>query len=67
LAVLYQRAVRPAIAAWRDGTATDRDVRLLDALLDKATDDELQQWGGLPTTEAGWKEVLKQVADASKQ
>ena len=34
LAVLYQRAVRPAIAAWRDGAATDRDVRLLDALLD---------------------------------
>jgi hypothetical protein len=34
LAVLYQRAVRPAIAAWRDGTATDRDIRLLDALVD---------------------------------
>ena len=34
LAALYQRAVRPAITAWRDGTATDRDVRLLDALLD---------------------------------
>jgi hypothetical protein len=34
LAALYQRAVRPAIAAWRNGTATDREVRLLDALLD---------------------------------
>lgn len=34
LAALYQQAVRPAIAAWRDGTATDREVRLLDALLD---------------------------------
>ena len=34
LAALYQRAVRPAITAWRNGTATDRDVRLLDALLD---------------------------------
>ena len=34
LAARYQRAVRPAIATWRNGTATDRDVRLLDALLD---------------------------------
>lgn len=34
MAARYQRAVRPAIAAWRDGTATDRQVRLLDALLD---------------------------------
>jgi hypothetical protein len=34
LAALYQRAVRPAITAWRNGTATDREVRLLDALLD---------------------------------
>jgi cytochrome c553 len=34
LAALYQRAVRPAIAACRDGMATNREVRLLDALLD---------------------------------
>lgn len=34
LAALYQRAVRSAIAAWHDGTVTDREVRLLDALLD---------------------------------
>jgi hypothetical protein len=33
LAALYGRAVRPAIAAWRDGRATNRQVRLLDALL----------------------------------
>ena len=33
LAALYDRAVRPAIAAWRDGRATDRHVRLLDAML----------------------------------
>jgi cytochrome c553 len=34
LATLYQRPVRRAIAAWRNGTATDREVRLLDTLLD---------------------------------
>ena len=53
LAALYQRAVRPAIAAWRDGTATDRDVRLLDALLDI---------DALPTDVAAVPNVAEKVA-----
>jgi hypothetical protein len=53
LAALYQRAVRPAIAAWRDGTATDREVRLLDALLDI---------DALPTDVAAVPDVASEVA-----
>jgi hypothetical protein len=64
-------AVRRIWQARAKATGVDAEevdlTYVLDALLDKATDDELQQWGGLPTTEAGWREVLKQVADASKQ
>ena len=53
LAALYQRAVRPAIAAWRNGTATDREVRLLDALLDI---------DALPADVAGVPDVAEKVA-----
>ena len=53
LAALYQRAVRPAITAWRDGTATDREVRLLDALLDI---------NALPTDVAAVPDVAEKVA-----
>lgn len=34
VAAVYQRAVRSAIAAWRNGTVTDRQIRLLNALLE---------------------------------
>jgi hypothetical protein len=34
VAAVYQQAVRSAIAAWRDGTVTDRQIRLLNALLE---------------------------------
>lgn len=34
VAAAYQRAVQSAIAAWRDGTVTDRQIRLLNALLE---------------------------------
>ena len=64
-------AVRRIWQARAKATGVDAEevdlTYVLDALLDKATDDELQQWGGLPTSEAGWKEVLKNVTDASKQ
>lgn len=40
---------------------------VVEALLEKATDEELAQWGGLPTSEESWKEVLRQVVVASKQ
>ena len=53
LAALYQRAVRPAITAWRNGTATDREVRLLDALLDI---------DALPTDVAAAPDVAEKVA-----
>ena len=33
----------------------------------KATDEELQQWGGLPLSEASWKEVLRAIKESSKQ
>jgi hypothetical protein len=34
VAAVYQRAVQSAITAWRDGTVTDRQIRLLNALLE---------------------------------
>jgi hypothetical protein len=53
LAALYQRFVRSAIAAWSTGTAMDREVRLLDALLDI---------DALPADVAGVPDVAKKVA-----
>jgi hypothetical protein len=40
---------------------------VVDLLLAKATDDELQQWGGFPDSEAKRLAVLKAVRAASKQ
>lgn len=40
---------------------------VIDALLAKATDDELEQWGGLPKTKESWAAVLKQVNEAAQK
>jgi hypothetical protein len=52
-----------------DGVESDEidQTFVVDALLAKATDEELQQWGGLPTSEASWKEVLRAIKDVSKK
>ncbi len=52
-----------------DGVESDEidQTFVVDALLAKATDEELQQWGGLPLSEASWKEVLRAIKESSKQ
>lgn len=40
---------------------------VIDALLAKATDEELQQWGGLPKSKESWAAVLEQVREAAQQ
>jgi len=40
---------------------------VVSALLAKVTDEELQQWGGLPTTDESWRVVLRNIREASKQ
>ena len=40
---------------------------VIEALLAKATDEELAMWGGLPKSKASWDAVLKQVREAAQQ
>ena len=62
--------VRTIIALWAEQArasgygeeAGDIDVTyVVDRLLDKATDEELAQWGGNPDTEEKLDEVLKRI------
>lgn len=49
-----------------DAEEVDRTF-VVDLLLAKAADEELAQFGGLPTTEAQWKEVFRAIREANKQ